>query len=392
MKNILIVTHDIPSNSVGATIPFYHMINSLKDDYNLVLVSFSSGKYVLSDVTMYTIDIPEYKSLFKQLLFTLKNMFAFDNFKTRSFFNYYYQSCMSKLICDVIDKENIDLIISDLPMAFYTRNIDIPKIVYAFDAVSAYDKEMFLKEESLFGKFYWFMQYQKMLRYEKLYNCYDVCFVVNNRDKRLLEDHVNDTSILVVANGVDTNYFTSQVGGGSKKLVFLGDMGTPPNVDAILYFYNEIYPLILKKELIELVVVGRNPVDAVRRLGNCEYITVTGEVDDVRKYLCKDSIFIAPMISGIGIKNKILEAMAMELPVITTSKGVNGIDAVSGEHLFIVDDCEDFAECIISLYSDSVLCDTVGLNARLFVEELYSWFNAMRIIKREIDLLVNKEV
>ena len=388
MKNILIITHDIPSNSVGATIPFYHMINNIKEDYNLTLVSFTTQKYTKPDITTYSINIHEYKTLQKQLTYTLKNMISFNNLKTRSLLNYYYKPEMDRLIQETIKKENIELIITDLPMAIYTKNNKLPKIVYAFDAVSAYNKDMSQKAETFSGKIYWYLQYKKMQRYEKIYNNYDVCLVVNKRDKKLLEKHIKNTPIKVVPNGVDTTYFTPKKDNiKSKKLVFLGDMKTPPNIDAINYFCKEIYPLILEKQSIELFIVGRNPTDEILKLNDNKYITVTNEVADVRDYLDKNTIFIAPMISGIGIKNKILEAMAMQLPVITTLNGVNGIDAINNKHLVIASNTKEFVDYIILLYQDPKLCDVIGSNARLFVEKYYSWSNVSEIIKKQIDLI-----
>ncbi|MDO5851626.1 MAG: glycosyltransferase [Methanobacteriaceae archaeon] len=388
MKNILIITHDIPSNSVGATIPFYHMINNIKEDYNLTLVSFTTQKYTKLDITTYSINIPEYKTLQKQLTYTLKNMISFNNLKTRSLLNYYYKPEMDRLIQETIKKENIELIITDLPMAIYTKNNKLPKIVYAFDAVSTYNKDMSQKAETFSGKIYWYLQYKKMQRYEKIYNNYDVCLVVNKRDKKLLEKHIKNTPIKVVPNGVDTTYFTPKKDNiKSKKLVFLGDMKTPPNIDAINYFCKEIYPLILEKQSIELFIVGRNPTDEILKLNDNKYITVTNEVADVRDFLDKNTIFIAPMISGIGIKNKILEAMAMQLPVITTLNGVNGIDAINNKHLVIASNSKEFADYIILLYQDLKLCDIIGSNARLFVEKYYSWSNVSEIIKKQIDLI-----
>lgn len=124
-------------------------------------------------------------------------MICLDNLKTHSFLNYYYKSSMSHLINRKVDAENFDIVITDMPMAFYAKNIKIPKIVYAFDAVSNYNYNMYKKADTLFSRIYWYLNYYKIHRYERIYNLFDSCIVVNKKDKTLLERDV-DISINVI--------------------------------------------------------------------------------------------------------------------------------------------------------------------------------------------------
>lgn len=371
---ILVICHDIPSMSVGATIPFYYMIRELSVKHELDLISFDSHKYDITPLKEYlndykNLDIKEYLSTKDQLVYTLKNMICVDNLKTRSFLNYYYNKDMNKLI-----KENIDsheLIITDMPMAFYVKDYDKKKIVYAFDAVSDYNHNMYKKSTSILSKTYWYLNYLKINNYEKCYDNFDSCIVVNKEDKLLLEKKLK-VSIDVVANGVDTDYFTNDNDMDELRLVFLGDMSTPPNNDAIKYFVEEVYPLVLEKRRIKFYIVGRNPTRYIQELDD-DNITVTGAVDDVRTYLTKNSIFITPMVSGTGIKNKILEAMSMQLAVVSTSRGISGIDAINEAEYILADNSTDFAEAIIKLYDDEEYRKFLAGNCRLLVENKYSW-------------------
>ena len=178
---ILILCHDIPSMNVGATIPIYYMIKQLSDQHLLDLISFDSHKYDIKPLTGHlndykSIDIPEYLSTKDQLLHTIKNMISLDNIKTRSILNYYYDKNMNKLIQENI--QNYDLIITDLPMAFYVKNTPKNKIVYAFDAVSNYNYQMYKKSASTPSKIYWYLNYLKINNYEKCYDKFDTCIVV----------------------------------------------------------------------------------------------------------------------------------------------------------------------------------------------------------------------
>ncbi len=386
---ILVLCHDIPSMNVGATIPIYHMIRELSDVHSIDLISFDSHKYDIKDLTKHlndfkSIDIEEYLSTKDQLLYTLKNMLTIDNLKTRSFLNYYYNKDMNRLINENTD--SYDLIITDMPMAFYVKNCDKHKIVYAFDAVSDYNHNMYKKSETLGSKLFWYLNYLKINNYEKCYDNFDDCIVVNMKDKLLLEKKL-EVPISVVANGVDTSYFTNtKVDDDKLKLVFLGDMSTPPNNDAVKYFVEEIYPSVLEQIRIPFYIVGRNPTQYVKNLENKDII-VTGSVDDVRKYLSKNTIFITPMISGTGIKNKILEAMSMQLAVISTSCGISGIDAIDEIEYICADDGDAFKDAIIKLYHDEEYREFIGRNARILVENKYSWKNSAQ----KINDIINKK-
>ena len=391
MTKILLICHDIPSLSVGATLPIYHLIKQLGSKHEIHLILFDSEKYSLDSIkdklsTTNTLKIPEYHSLKNQLKYTLKNMICLDNLKTHSFLNYYYKSSMSHLINRKVDAENFDIVITDMPMAFYAKNIKIPKIVYAFDAVSNYNYNMYKKADTLFSRIYWYLNYYKIHRYERIYNLFDSCIVVNKKDKTLLERDV-DISINVIPNGVDTNFFKNK-NQTRSKLVFLGDMSTPPNNDAVKYFVDTIYPLVLEKRDVEFIIVGRNPSDYIKSLDKNPHITVTGSVDDVREYLKYGIIFITPMISGTGIKNKILEAMSMNLPVISTSKGISGICAVDNRDYLNADNEIEFNDAIIKLLDNKKLYKYIADNGHALVEKKYSWTTSMN----KLDDIITKIV
>lgn len=395
MSRILLICHDIPSKSVGATIPIFHLIRELGEKHEITLLSFDSGKYNIEELADYlceyqNIPIPEYLDIKNQLMYTVKNMLSYDNLSTRSFLNYYYHKNMSKLIKQKAG-EDIDLVITDMPMAFYAKNIDVPKIVYAFDAVSDYNYNMYKKSEGIVQRTYWYLNYMKIHNYEKVYNCFDCCVLVNEKDKTILERDIH-IPLEVIPNGVDTKYFSNSSREDDVKLVFLGDMSTPPNNDAVKYFVENIYPEVLTQHPVKFYIVGRNPSEYINSLKDNPNITVTGSVDDVREYLTHGSIFITPMISGTGIKNKILEAMSMELPVISTSCGISGIESEDQVHFLLADSPEEFEKSIIKLIHDRQLREKIGRDARSFVEKNYSWKMSMTRFNEIIDRIITRNI
>lgn len=386
MTNILLICHDIPSMTVGATLPIYHLIKYLGKKHDIHLICFDSKSYSVDEIkndlkTIITLDIPEYHDLTSQFKYTFKNMLSLDNIHTKSLLNYYYRQDMSKLIKKNVT-DDIDVIITDMPMAFYVKNINKAKIVYAFDAVSDYNYKMFKKSENISSRLYWYLNYWKIHRYEQNYNSFNYCILVNDKDKQILENDIK-IPIAVVPNGVDTDYFKNDSVEEEVKLIFLGDMSTPPNNDAVKYFIENIYPKVLEEMNIPFYIVGRNPTDYIKSLKN-DNIIVTGSVDDVRNYLTRGSIFITPMISGTGIKNKILEAMSMQLPVISTSEGISGINAENSVNYLLSDSSEDFKNNILLLAKNPILREKIGNNARLFVEKNYSWKKSMENVENII--------
>lgn len=395
MKNILVLSHDLPSPDSANTLPVYHLIKNLSTDYNIKLVSllWKSGKPVQQDIEKFCsieelFPIPEYNNKKKQLTYTIKKMFNLTNLgsKNPSFLNYYYHPTMQQKVERLLSQKKFDIIIADYQMAHYVQNEYIPKMVYALDAVSGYSYEMY-KKASIKDKFFWLFQYYKQRHYERgVFKHFDVCIVVNEKDKQLLKEILPHTNIEVVPNGVDIEYFhPHDVEEDYPTVTFVGDMSTPPNVDAVNYFYTEIYPLI-KKEIpsIKFYIVGRNPVPEVRKLSRDPSVEVTGGVEDVRPYTTKSSLIVVPMVSGTGIKNKILEAMAMAKAVVTTSMGASGIEVDDGENIIIADDPKDFAQKIIELINNNDLREEIGKNARELTEKRYSWENTTDLLNKII--------
>jgi glycosyltransferase involved in cell wall biosynthesis len=150
-----------------------------------------------------------------------------------------------------------------------------------------------------------------------------------------------------------------------------------PNVDAVTWFCNSILPRI-RSAVPEatFLIVGRNPTPTVRALERLSGVEVTGTVPDVRPFLARAALAVAPLRMGRGVQNKVLEAMAAGLPVVATPKAHEGITAVAGRDLFVEAEPDAFAERVVMLLGDSTARSEVGRLARRFVEKEYSWETA----------------
>ena len=225
-----------------------------------------------------------------------------------------------------------------------------------------------------------FFEWKKLVQYEKdILNYFSSVIVLTERDKKLIEKLNSNIRATIIPTGVDTEFYKPNNLNESfineeKNLVFVGHYKHFPNTDAIVYFVKKIYPKIIRKiHNINLYIVGSGVTKPVEDLkGN--NIVVTGEVDDIRRYLRRPNIFVAPVRLGGGIKGKVLEAMAMGVPVVATKEAVSGIDYIgSDEFALISDDIEIFADNVVKLFEDNALYERLSYNSRKIVENNYNW-------------------
>ena len=230
--------------------------------------------------------------------------------------------------------------------------------------------------ESVLMRYYAKIEYPKLKKYEiSIFKKCDALLTVSSIDKETILNYEPDTKFAkVVPVGVDTDYFAQvKRDASSKNILSIATMHWPPNVDSILHFYKDIYPII-KQSIHDstFTIGGQNPTPAIQNLGCDDSVHVTGYLDDIRQTAQDCGVFIVPLRSGSGVRIKILNALAMGLPVISTSLGVEGLDVINGEHLIIADTDKAFADAVIRLLNDSKLADELGENGRKLISEKYS--------------------
>jgi len=302
--------------------------------------------------------------------------------------DYYYDQRMDQKIKEALKKNNFELILSTRQMANYVVDVDVPKIVQPFDAMSEWHRHISSNARGL-KRIIYFVRYALNRSYEKhIYEKFDACLVVTQLDKELLESLNPLIRCVVIPNGVDKDYFSpANINEEPKSLIFVAKMSGRTTIDNIICFYNEIFPLILKKNPdVKLYLVGRDPSKEIMKLSTDPLVSVTGYVDDIRPYLGKSTVFVAPIILGTGMKNKVLEAMSMGKAVVTTKIGVQGIAVTNREHVVIADAPYEFAKETVSLLTDRRIRAILGANARKLVEEQYSWET---VAKMANELLIN---
>jgi sugar transferase (PEP-CTERM/EpsH1 system associated) len=192
----------------------------------------------------------------------------------------------------------------------------------------------------------------------------------------------------VLRNGVDLQHFTPAATPPEPgHIAFTGVMNYFPNVDGCIWFAREILPRIQARvPAARFTIVGAHPTEAVRRLAQLEGVTVTGFVDDTRDWLCRAAVAVAPLRIARGIQNKVLEAMAMGLPVVGTTAATQGVEGQSERDYLVRDDPASFADAVIGLLDEPLKARAIGAGARAFVEANYDW----EVVFRPLDDILER--
>jgi len=375
---ILFLSHKIPyPPNKGDRIPTFHRIKHLsrKHDISLAFPCFSDeelGKRGRLEKYCSSIDTALIRP-FRARLKSLPRLFTATPLTLPCF----YSKTLHKKIKARLKKESFDLIyVYSSSMAQYVSDVrGIKKVVDLADSDS-HKWLQYAKHLRPPMSIIYYREWLTLKKYERFLAAnFDHTISISENEKKLFETYIPDLKMSVVPNGVDLEYFGSgESSVVTNGVVFVGAMDYFANVDAVLYFCREILPLIRRQiPDIKFYIVGSGPVTAVKKLGRDKNIIVTGPVKDVRPYLKKAGVFVAPLRIARGIQNKILEAMASGIPVVTTPCGNEGINAADGRSIFVADTPLKFAQSVTALFNDEKLRKNSTFNAKKFVADSHEW-------------------
>lgn len=295
---------------------------------------------------------------------------------------------------DIVQIEGIEVaqygfqILDGLRQRFPSQTHSLPKLVfddhnceYLLQKRNALN-DLFVPKRWV-GGIYSVLQWQKLRRYERQI-CLDTdaTFAVSVADKESLREIAPAAEISVIINGfdppADSHINGTKKTNDAKTLLYIGKMDYRPNVDAMLWFGREIFPLI-RAEIgeVSLKIVGMNPHPRLNELAIIEGISIVGMVENLAPYIEEASVYVIPLRVGGGTRFKALEAMAYRKAIVATSLGVEGIPVQHERELLLADSAEDFASSTIRLLSDQAaggkLSNVLGENALRVVESTFTW-------------------
>lgn len=293
---------------------------------------------------------------------------------------------MANAITETLSKQRYDLVIaSQLQMAAYFPYFQNVPALFEEMEIGLFHDRAFSSDGKIRIRhaLTWF----KLRMYlSKLLGSFQACTVASAQERQLLLMNFPGykKQIEVIPNSLNMDeYKNIRAEKKRNTLIFTGSFKYHTNYDAMLWFVREVFPLVLEHiPDAQLIITGDH---ASLPLPSIKNITLAGQVDDIKSLIASCTISIAPLLSGGGTRLKILEAMALGIPVVATTKGAEGLDALNNEHLLLADTPADFSKCVVNLLTDNELHQLLAGNASVLVRERYNWgmllSNYLRLIK-----------
>lgn len=309
----------------------------------------------------------------------------------------YHNDLIEKKIQEVLEEYDFDLVhLECLHTAYYgaimKRKYNLPIVLREENVETKIMERYYRNQRNPLVKAYAFLQYRKLYKYESMI-CkeFDKCFMITDKDVELVKKMNPMIKTAVIPSGVDASYFLPlKIKEEPCSIISVGSMDWLPNVEGILWFYKEVFPLI--KEIIpeaKLYIVGKNPPGYIKKLRS-EYIIVSGFVEDVRGIMAKCQVFIVPLKTGSGMRIKILNALAMGRPIVSTSIGCEGIEVQNGKNICIANTREEFAQGVIELMKNESIRKRLGEEGIKLVKEKYKWEQIAEKITDEYNKIIEK--
>ena len=217
------------------------------------------------------------------------------------------------------------------------------------------------------------MEHRRLVKYEReVFRHFNHTIIISEQDKRYMPLQEKE-EIEIIPNGVDTDFFRPMDRQKKYELLFNGNMNYPPNVESVEYLVHKVLPLVMKRYPdVKLLISGATPSPKVLALRS-EHVVVTGWVEDVRESFAQSRMLVAPMQISIGLQNKLLEAMAMKIPCITSPMSSNAMKAEHGKHLLVAREPEEYAEHIFTILENEEKVNEITRNGYELVRNNYNW-------------------
>ena len=392
---ILWLSHVIPYPPKGGVLQrCYNLIKEVSKYHEIQLLSFiqtdilkamfssvdkglSEAKTHLSAFTKYQeyIDIPCERSKYGKELLALTSLITSDPYSI----NWLKSNKMETSIDRILKESDFDIVHFDtISLAPYASHFpDIPKVMDHHNIESHMMLRRAQQEKNILKKAYYYQEAKKLLTYEKsVCPLFDLHITCSSLDSDRLRDINNSLSIKEVPNGVDVEYFqpmrTNEL---DNNLIFAGSLNWYPNIDAMLFFADEIWPqLRTENPTVIMNVVGNSPHPRLIELAKSdERFLVHGFVDDVREYISKSSIYVCPIRDGGGTKLKVLDAFAMGMATVAHPVACEGIAVKDGFNVLLAETPSEFVDKINYLLQHPDLRTRIGDNARETALKHYSF-------------------
>jgi len=371
-KRILLLTPYFPYPAYdGGKVRIFNLIKNLSKKNELILVSYVE---TLEVQVLYTPFLEKFcKKVYTVIRDENKRLISEKIPRSPTF---YYTSEMIDVIEKAIAETKPDIVqIEFLNMTQYVNHIENVPVIYTEHDMSSIDFEQSFHDRDIPEKLR-FIEWTRLVKYQKeILRKFNGVVVLTDKDKAMLDVFVPGLNIRIVPTGVDIHQYTPVVNSGEarRNIIFIGHFKHYPNVDAVKYFMEHIWQLVLKEVPdAKFYIVGSGVNESIRSYSS-DNVIVAFDVEDVKKYLCNASVFVAPVRLGGGIKGKVLEAMACGVPVVATAGVCAGFVNNPGYDIVKAEGEHIFAKKIVDLLKDTEQAGRIALQARKLVEDKYNW-------------------
>lgn len=389
----------VPPDS-GGKIRSYNILRELARDHEITLFSFHQQhendqhpalRGLFHDVVCVPLQLPETRGPREMALYA-RYLLSGQSYMLMK----YCQPVVRDRLDAVMASHEFDVILCDfiVPAPIIPWSARAAKVIFTHNVEAQIWKRHYDVASNPLWKAVAWREWKTMERAEREYlNAADHVLAVSETDRAAFAEFVDPRKLSVVQTGVDVDYFRpDQRDERAGSIVFTGSMDWLPNEDGILYFAEQILPLVRERmPEVSVTVVGRRPSPKLQSLAaHHPGIRLTGWVEDVRPYLAQSAVFIVPLRIGGGTRLKIFEAMAAGLPVVSTTIGAEGLPVQDGENIALADSPSDFAERTVALLNGAGERARLGQAARRLVVEKYSWRSVASELSRTLECVVEE--
>ena len=387
----------VPPDS-GGKIRSYNILRELARDHEITLFSFHQQlendqhpalREIFHDVVCVPLRLPETRGAREMALY-VRYLLSGQSYMLMK----YCQPVVRNRLGALMANREFDVVLCDfiVPAPIIPWSARAAKVIFTHNVEAQIWKRHFQVAGNPLWKAISWREWKTMERAEREYlSAADHVLAVSETDRDAFAAFVDRRRLSVVQTGVDVDYFRpDQRRERPNSIVFTGSMDWLPNEDGIIYFAEQILPLIRERVPdVSVTVVGRRPSQKLQALaGQQPGMELTGWVEDVRPYLAQSSVFIVPLRIGGGTRLKIFEAMAAGLPVISTTLGAEGLPVQHGENIVLADSPQEFAERTIALLQNAPERERLGAAARRMVVEKYSWRTVAGDLSKTLERVV----
>ena len=400
MKILWVKAGGLVPPDTGGKIRSYNILRQLAKHHEVTLFSFYAAhdndvhaelSQIFQRVILSPLNLPPTKSA-GELLDYAVHLFSREPYNLTK----YCRPMIRKKLRALLQEETFDVILCDFLVAAGIIPWDwpCPKVLFTHNVEAVIWRRHYEVARNPLWKALSWREWKRMEAAERRYlQKADHVLAVSENDREAFARFLDPQKLTVTPTGADTEFFQpSREKEMPNSLVFTGSMDWLPNEDGILYFANDIFPLIRRQVPdATLCIVGRKPSRRLQDLAaRVRNIQLTGWVEDVRPYLAQCAVYIVPLRIGGGTRLKIFEAMSMAKAVVSTSIGAEGLPVKNGEHLLMADDPASFAESTLRLLRNASQRAQFGQAARHLVEEHYSWATVSKDFAQALENVVKK--